>query len=89
MNWTGLDRIHFSLNKPLMVIRGSKGFLACGYIDIQVADTFEDACAVVRTVENFQQMLVRRVAKGDISRMGQRLGITEGMTGAQVLEKIR
>ena len=90
MDWTGFDLIHFTLNRPLMVIRGSKGFLACGYIHIEAANQFADAGAIVKGVGSFEDMLKTRVAHpGDISVAGRNLGITVGMTGRDVLDKIR
>lgn len=69
---------------PLLVIAGKRGFLGCGYIDISTADKLEDAAAVVRGVDTFQDMLKAEVT--DVSSKAHELGIRAGMRGEDVLE---
>lgn len=37
-DWSGLERSKISLEAPLPIVKGSSGFLQCGYINV-------DACA--------------------------------------------
>jgi len=34
VDWTGLSKERIELALPLLIVKGSKGFLACGYIDL-------------------------------------------------------
>ena len=33
-DWTGLDREIISLGAPLLIVKASKGFIGCGYINV-------------------------------------------------------
>ena len=46
-----------------MVIRGSRGFLACSYVNIETADRLGHAAAVVSGVKNFDDMLAAKVRR--------------------------
>ena len=51
MDWEGLTKEEVQLGLPLLVIKGSKGFLGCGYINVETCNKTGEACAVV-TGEN-------------------------------------
>lgn len=69
---------------PLIVARGSKGFVMCGYLNVAAADKFEAAAAVVRGVKSLDELLEKPVV--EVSRAAGRLGIKPGMTGLRALE---
>lgn len=71
---------------PLLVARGDKGFVMCGYLDVAVADKFGTAAAVVRGVKDLDQLMERPVT--DVSAAARRLGVKPGMTGRQALVKM-
>jgi uncharacterized protein YunC (DUF1805 family) len=71
---------------PLLVARGSKGFLMCGYLDVAVANKFGQAAAVVRGVKNLDELLEKPVVEVSVS--ARRLGVRPGMTGRQALKKL-
>lgn len=75
------------LGRPLLVISGSKGCLTCGYLSMEAFERNGDAAAIVRGVENYDQMLVAEVQA--VSSLGAKLGVEPGMTGAQALELFR
>ena len=44
-------------NAPLLVIKADKGFVMCGYLDIDMADTLGDVAVRVRGVNTFEDVL--------------------------------
>ena len=84
MDWQGLDRERIELALPLLVIKGSKGLLACGYVNVKTCNKTKEACAIVM---NHNEMLVAKV--NAVSPPAQALGVTVGMTGAEALERFR
>lgn len=87
MNWSGLTRAEIGLKLPLLVVRGSKGFLACGYIDVETCNKTGEACAIVSGVKTHEDMLEKKVKA--VSAAGRNLGISVGMTGKEALELLR
>ena len=66
-----------------LIIKAEKGFLACGYFDINVADKVGDVAAIVKGVKDFEDMLNAKLAA--VSKEAKKLGITEEMTGKDAL----
>ena len=75
------------LARPLLVISGSKGCLTCGYLSLEAFERNGDAAAIVRGVNNYQEMLTAEVQM--VSSLGQQLGVKPGMTGAEALAKFQ
>jgi len=70
---------------PLLLARGAKGYVMCGYLDVAVADKFNQAAAVVRGVKNLDELLAKPVT--DVSEAAAALGVAPGMTGLEALKK--
>ena len=88
MNLDGFERFCLDyLKRPLLIIRGRKGFLACAYIDVATCDLTGDACAIVTGVSSFEQMLSAEVIK--VSKRAGALGVRVGVTGAQALDLLK
>lgn len=87
MNWQGLERHRIDLKLPLLVIRGSRGVLACGYLNVETFNKTGEVGAIVTGVKNFDDMLTAKVVS--ISTAAAQAGINAGMTGAEALEQIR
>jgi uncharacterized protein YunC (DUF1805 family) len=68
-------------------VRGGRGVLACGYLNVETFNKTGEAAAIVTGVRTFDDMLVAKVAA--VSEAGLAVGIQVGMPGAEVLEKIR
>ena len=83
----GLEQIRVDLELPLLILKGSKGFLACGYVNVETTNKTGEACAIVRGVQNYDDMLEATVA--DVSEAAGELGIQHGMKGAEALELLR
>ena len=62
------DRIRYSLEKPLLVIKEKKGFLACAYINPETCNKTGEACAIVSGVGDYEDMMDAKI----ISTMQQK-----------------
>lgn len=71
---------------PLLIIRGEKGYLACGYFDTKTIEKLNDCCAVIPGVKTFEDMKHKRVTY--VSKKAKKLGITKGMPGLRALDKL-
>lgn len=79
--------LSFQMQKyPLLVIRAEKGFLMCGYLNINAADTLGDTAARVKGVGNFEDMLKAQVV--EVTQLARNLGIEPGMTGKEALNRM-
>lgn len=77
--------LSFQMQKaPLIVIRADKGFVMCGYLDMEAAGALDDAAVKVRGVNTFSDVLKASVV--DAAPKAIKLGIKPGMTGRQALE---
>ena len=87
MNWSGIQREKIDLAYPLLIARGSKGFLACSYINPNVCSKTNEACAIVSGVKTHEEMLEKEVIA--MSDLAEDLGVQIGMKGKEVLELFR
>lgn len=76
--------VHHALQRPLLVISNSVGCLSCGYLSLEAFERNGDAGAIVRGVDNHQQMLEASIVA--VSSKAHELGVAIGMTGEQALE---
>ena len=84
-DWSGLERSKISLEAPLLIVKGSLGFLGCGYINTD--SCIDEACAIVSGVNTHDDMLKASVKA--VSKDATELGIKIGMTGAEAIELLR
>lgn len=87
LNLFGMDFEAFKIDlygSKLMLIKGSKGFLACGYINLQTAEKLGHAAAIVRGVASFDDMLNASVC--EVSESAKKLGVEAGISGAKALQ---
>lgn len=84
-DWSGLERSQTSLEAPLLIVKGSLGFLGCGYINTD--SCIDEACAIVSGVNTHDDMLKASVKA--VSKDATELGIKIGMTGAEAIELLR
>lgn len=89
-NWKDLEAIHLNLTKPLMLIRAKHGVLACGYLNIDAFNSFEDVAVIVTGVENFDDMFDKKPLVHHISNQARiQYRINAQMTGREILEKFK
>ncbi len=71
---------------PLILIKAERGYLMCGYLNLEVAEKLGDAAAVVRGVNTFKEMLSARVE--EVTSAAEALGVMRGMRGKEALERM-
>jgi len=71
---------------PLLIIKGEKGYLVCGYFDSKVVEKVKDCCAIIPGVKSFDDMMKKRIDY--VSKKAQKLGIKRGMPGFRALDKL-
>lgn len=69
----------------MLILLGEKGYVMCGYLNKDAADKFGDAAAVVGG-STFEEILANPVKA--VTAKAAELGIKEGMTGAEALERL-
>ena len=87
MNWEGFTKIRHDLKRPLLVVSGSKGVLACSYLSVNTFTKLEEAGATVSGVGDFDAMLEAKIV--EVSPAAVALGVRVGMTGRQALDRFR
>ncbi len=71
---------------PLILIKGEKGFLMCGLLNVEAADALNMACARVSGVKNFEEILKKPVV--EVSQAAKALGVEPGMSGREALMRM-
>ncbi len=75
------------LKVSLLVIRGKRGMLGCGYFSLEAAEKFDDALAIVTGVSSYDDMLAAEVKK--VSTAAAKLGVKIGQTGREALLRMK
>ncbi len=73
-------------NKNLIVLRGQKGYVMCGYLSLKAAGKFKDAAAVITGVSTLKEALKAKVYSATLK--AKRLGIHKGQCIKDVLKII-
>ncbi|HEY9246761.1 MAG TPA: DUF1805 domain-containing protein [Candidatus Methanoperedens sp.] len=71
---------------PLLVIKAKKGFVMCGYLNMEAANKLGDAAVRVTGVKSFEDVLNAKVQ--DVSEAARQLGIMTGMPAKEALIKM-
>jgi uncharacterized protein YunC (DUF1805 family) len=69
---------------PLIVAKGSKGFVMCGFLDVARAEQFGVAAAAVRGVKTVDDLMDKPVTGATAA--AQKMGVKLGMPGREALE---
>lgn len=86
MNFEGKEFTAYSIpttNTNVLIIGAEKGFLACGYINVEIANKVNDVCAIVTGVKTPNDMLEAKVIA--VSNAAAKLGIKAEMKGKEAL----
>jgi uncharacterized protein YunC (DUF1805 family) len=70
-------------NANFLLIAAPKGYVMCGYLNMETAERLGDAACIVTGVKEFEDMLAAKVVKA--SAKAKELGIKEGMSGEAAL----
>lgn len=71
-------------NSKLLVITGKKGYIMCGYLNINTAQKRNDVACIVTGVKTIEDMLSSKVVA--LTAKAQNLGISMDMEVNKVLE---
>lgn len=71
---------------PLLVIKAGKGFVMCGYLNMEVANKLGDVAVRVMGVRSFEDVLNARTV--EVSEEAKKLGISAGMPAKEALNKM-
>ncbi len=69
---------------PIIVINGRRGFLMCGYLNMDAADKSGAIAASISGVNSFDDILDKEVVK--ISTKARESGVRDGMKGRETLK---
>lgn len=78
--------VKVQLGALLLLIKGEKGYLGCGYFSLDAANNAGDALAMVKGVTSFDDMLNAEVK--EVSEKARELGVKEGMKGREALMRL-
>jgi uncharacterized protein YunC (DUF1805 family) len=71
---------------PLLLIKGDKGFVMCGYLNIDAAEKLGAAAAVVSGVKSFDDVLNAEIRLA--TSKAKALGVEPGKKVKDVIEKL-
>jgi len=69
---------------PLLLIVGKRGFLMCGYLNMESVEKLGVAAAMISGVKNFEEMLHGEVKA--VSSKAETFGVKKGMLGEDVVK---
>ena len=69
---------------PLLLVIGETGFVMCGFLNMDAAERFNVAAAMVSGVKNFDDVFKAEVKA--VTSKAQKKGIKPGMTGKEALK---
>lgn len=81
----GMEAVKVALpNANLILVKAAKGYLMCGYLNLDAAEKLGDVACVVTGVKEIEDALNARVVK--LTCGARKLGVKEGMSGWQALK---
>jgi len=81
-----VEKLRFELKRPLLIVKGKNGFLACGYINPETCNKTDEACAIVTGVSTYEDMYKASVVAA--SKKALELGVSVGDSGESALTKM-
>jgi uncharacterized protein YunC (DUF1805 family) len=69
---------------PLLLVIAEKGFVMCGFLNIDAAEKMNVAAAVVSGVKSFEDVLNAQVKA--VTSKAKSLGVEAGMSGTEALK---
>lgn len=73
-------------NAVLVLAIGEKGYIMCGYLNLEAAEKFGDAAAIVSGVKTIDELLDKKIIA--LTTAAKKLGIKVGMKGRVALAKL-
>jgi len=82
---TGLGlRVELPDSPPMLLIIAAKGFVMCGYLNVDAAERLGVAAAVVSGVKSFEDVLNAQVKA--VTSKAKSFGVEVGMKGVEALK---
>ena len=85
MDLNSFEKHFIQLKSPLLLIKGAKGLLACGYLNIETFNKTGEVAAIVTGVRTHEDMLKAKVIA--VSNAGRDAGVAIGITGEEFLKE--
>lgn len=76
-------RVDLPASPPLLLIIAEKGFVMCGFLNIEAAEKLGVVAAVVSGVNSFEDVLNAQVKA--VTSKAKSLGVEAGMKGSEAL----
>lgn len=73
-------------SKNLIILRGSQGYVMCGYLDISIAEKFQDIAIRITGVSSIEQAL--EACADSCTSSAEKLGIHKGQPIKDILPLI-
>lgn len=70
----------------LVMVIGSKGYLMCGYLNLETAEKLGDCAAIITGVKTIEDLLNAPVVS--YTTKAKMAGIRKGMTGLKAIQKL-
>lgn len=77
-------KVELPSSPPLLVVTAEKGFVMCGFLNVDVAEKLGVAAAMVSRVKSFEDVLEAEVKAA--TSEAKTLGVTVGMKGIEALK---
>lgn len=71
-------------HKNLVLLKGSKGYIMCGYLNLKTAEKFGEAAVKITGVSNIKEAL--KTSAYSLTTAAKKLGIRKGQPIAEVLK---
>jgi uncharacterized protein YunC (DUF1805 family) len=71
---------------PLLILRAKKGYIMCGYLNMNTANKLGDIAGKVTGVKTFDDILKATVI--EVSENAKKEGLTEGMNAQDFLQSL-
>jgi len=79
-------RVDLPGSPPLVLIIAEKGFIMCGFLNVETAERLDVAAAMVSGVKTFEDILNAQVKAA--TPKAKSLGVETGMKGSEALRHI-
>lgn len=74
------------LSKNFILLRGSRGYICCGYLNLSAAEKFADVAAKISGISTIEEALKTKIVA--VSRPAAKLGIYKGQKVKDALKII-
>lgn len=79
-------RVGLPDSPPLLLVVAERGFVMCGFLNVDVAERLGVAAAVVSEVKSFEDVFNAQVKA--VTSKAKSLGVNAGMKGADALKRM-